>query len=199
MNQPPLDPKAVVREILELYGGEDNAWKVFKDKQRTIAVAWNQDTDAIGRILRGHLFVEHFLSEYLSNRNPGLGPMDEARLTFAQKVALVDKGNVSLSYLLPGVRRLNAIRNRLAHTLRAEVTQQDADVLLSVQLFRAMREQSKTPRKASTDPIDILEDFALHAGHMFYSASDPKDSDLWAEALRRAEARAGSDAREHIE
>lgn len=188
MNSNRIEPQAVIKELLELYGGPEKAWRRFEEDYAQVAGAWNQDTGKIGRILRAHLFVEHFLTEYLSARNPELGSLEEARLTFSQKLALVGEGSGGVSYLLPGVRRLNVIRNRLAHSLRAEVTMEDADAFLAIDLFRAMRDAGHAPRLASADPIDVLEDFAKHAGLALH-ASASRDADLWSEAFRRAEAK----------
>lgn len=188
MNSKPIDPQAVIRELLDLYGGPEKAWQIFEEDYAQVTAAWNQDTVTIGRILRGHLFVEHFLTEYLSARNPELGSLEEARLTFSQKLALVGGGTGGVSYLLPGVRRLNAIRNRLAHSLRAEVTTEGANAFLAIEFFRAMRDAGHAPRVASAEPIDVLEDFAKHAGLALH-ASASRDAGLWSEAFRRAEAK----------
>ncbi len=185
MKTPP-DPSAVVREYLELLGGHEEAFAFFHKEFEITNAAWNQDTAAIGRILRGHLFVEHFLTQYLSSRNPELGSLQKARLSFSQKVALVGKGTPAVSYLLPGVKRLNAIRNRLAHSLRADVTAEDAAVFLAIPLFLAMLKAKHDPRPPSTDPLDVLEEFAMHAGLMFQASVMPI-AGLFSEAIRRAE------------
>lgn len=181
----PPNPEAFIRELLELYGGPDRAWRRFEEDYLYVAAAWEQDTGTIGRILRAHLFVEHFLTEYLSARNPQLGSVADAKLSFGQKLALVGNGTGGVEYLLPGIRRLNAIRNRLAHSLHADVSDEDASVLLSIPMFRAMREAGNAPRIPSAAPVDILDDFAKHAGLALH-ASATRDSGLWAEAFRRA-------------
>lgn len=56
--------------------------------------------------------------------NPRLGSLGEAKATFAQKVALLDAANPDVAAMLAGIRRLNAIRNRLAHNLGTHVTEE---------------------------------------------------------------------------
>ena len=185
---PGPNPEAVVKHLIRLMGGHDKAFQTFDADFQLITDRWEQDTATIGRILRAHLFVEHFLNHYIQVRNPELGSLEEARATFAQKVSLVGIGTPGVAYLLPGVRRLNRIRNLLAHTLRAEVTTEDADVFLQIDLFRAMRNEkakrrSETP---STDPVDVLEDFAMHVGISLH-ASATRNADVWAEAFRLAQ------------
>ena len=181
-------PEAVAKHVIRLMGGHEKARQAFDADHQLITTRWEQDTGTIGRILRAHLFVEHFLTEYLQARNPELGSLEEARATFAQKVALVGNGIPTIAYLLPGIRRLNTIRNRLAHTLRAQVTKQDADAFLQIDLFRALREElARTQSSApSTDPIDVFEGFAAHAGMSLHSSA-ARIGDLWAEAMRAAQ------------
>ncbi len=181
------DPQKVAQKLIELFGGREQAVKELDADHAVIGERWGQDIVAIGRILRAHLFVEHFLTEYLIIRNPELGSLDNARLSFTQKLALVGNGNPGVEYLLPGIRHLNVIRNRLAHTLRADVSDDDVRAFLAITLFRAMREALSAPVVPSSDPIDVLEDLARHAGVSLHAISTGH-SKLWAEAIRLAAA-----------
>ena len=176
------DPQLFVKRLLELYGGRDKAFAVLGRRFQAFAERWDQDAGAIGRILRAHLFVEHYITQYLQSRNPKLPDVGGARLSFAQKVALIGTTDRSVAHLTSGLQRLNKVRNRLAHTLMAEVTSEDSQAFLSIDLFREMRRAATAPRTPSEDPISVLEDFAQHAGAMLESASSP-DSKLWAEAI----------------
>ena len=180
------DPQVVVRHVIELLGGPKKAWRAIEEDYSRVAARWEQDTSAIGRILRAHLFVEHFLGEYLTAKNPELGSIDDACLSFFQKVALVGEGSGGIAYLLPGVRHLNLIRNRLAHSLKAELSQHDAQLFLAIGLFRAMREAGCAPATPSSEPIVVLEDFAKHAGLALH-ASSTRNAEIWAEAFRLAQ------------
>lgn len=173
-------------------GGHEKAFQAFDADFHSITTRWEQDTTTIGRILRAHLFVEHFLTEFIQSRNPELGPLDEARISFAQKVALLGAGSAGTSYLIPGIRRLNKVRNRLAHTLRAEVTDDDANAFLQIDMFRAMREEKarRESRTANADPIAVLEEFAMHAGITLH-ASASRNVDVWAQAISAAQEECG--------
>ena len=108
-------------------------------------------------------------------------------MTFAQKLSLIGDAIDGVAYLIPGIRRLNKIRNRLAHNLSADVTTDDVNVFLGITLFKAMRDESAKPNHASGAPIDILEDFSRHTGIALH-ASAIRDDKLWSEAIRLAEA-----------
>lgn len=130
-----------------------------------VKARWNQDIDLIGRILRAHLFVEHYVLEYLRVENPKLGSLDAARLSFAQKVALLSSDSHMVEDTIPGIKHLNKIRNRLAHNLQAAVTKDDAALFLALPYYKAMRDESqrKGP-KLSDDPLAVLEHFAEYSG-----------------------------------
>ncbi len=149
---------------------------------------WNQDTQMIGRILRSHLYVEYYLTEYLQAANRTLGSIDEARLTFAQKVSLLRADDHLANILIGGIRHLNRIRNRLAHNLAAEVTDEDAKVFLSQGLFRAMREARAKDdgEPISAAPLDVLDEFAEFASAMLHNGTTPH-GEAFGQALREWE------------
>lgn len=162
MKIPLVDADKVTARAMELLGGREAFFSAADKEQGEINLRWNQNVDMIGRILRAHLFVEHYLTEYLSKANPRLGSMATARIAFAQKLALLDASNPDIEPILPGVKRLNAIRNRLAHNLSAQVTKEDSEVFLSCGRFAALRAAKANEETLGNSPLDILEDFARH-------------------------------------
>lgn len=177
-----FDASKVAKRVIELCGGHDVAWERFDREFAKIQARWSQDVVSIGRILRAHIFVEHFLAVYLQKKNPGLGDVDSARLSFAQKLALLPPSGTTISYLIPGIQHLNKVRNRLAHTLQAQVSEEDRAVFLSVALFRELRIARDAPKTPSAVPIDVLEEFGAHAGMMLDAAISP-EADLWRIAI----------------
>lgn len=157
------DSKLVAERTVELLGGPEKARELVDAEFGEMRQRWNQDIEAIGRILRSHLYVEHYLTEYIEKTNPRLGSVKNARLTFAQKLDLVDSKDFRLAEVLPGIKRLNSIRNRLAHRLSAVVTEDDTAVFLGAKLFRALRDEGAKPNNPSHNSLDILEDFAQYA------------------------------------
>jgi hypothetical protein len=158
----PFDAAGLAQKTIEVLGGREKAFALIEQEFGEINARWNQDVIAIGRILRAHLYVEHYMTEFLDKANPRLGPVDDARLSFAQKLNLLEPAP-RIQLVVPGIRRLNAVRNRLAHNLDARVTDEDVQVFLSDGYFKAMRVEGAKPGTPSTDPLDILEAFAQHA------------------------------------
>ena len=178
----PAHPEIFAKRLIHLLGSAAAARDALDKQHKEISARWDQDAGLMGRILRAHLFVEHYLTEYLQRINPMLGSIKDARLSFAQKMELAERPNSAESYLFPGIRRLNTVRNRLAHTLQAEVTEEDRDVFLAIPLFRAIRDALAAPNAPSEDPVGVLEEFACHAGIFLKAASDPQ-RDLWTKAI----------------
>jgi hypothetical protein len=159
MSQLPVD--SVTSYIIEQYGGKEKCLAAFDRKIHAFNSMWSQqDIEVIGRVQRAHLIVEHYLAEFITHTNPKLGSIENARLTFAQKAELVGSSNVKLAMFLPGIRRLNKIRNRLAHNLSVAITEEDTAVFLSVWPFSSLRTELAKPGKPSDDALDIVEEFA---------------------------------------
>jgi hypothetical protein len=143
----------------------DEGWSAVDDESSETQRRWDQDIHTIGRILRAHLFVEHYINEFLEQANPRLGSLARARLTFAQKIELIDTSKPLIADIRGGIRHLNAIRNRLAHRLDATITEADSEVFLSAKFFKAARDESaKRFGQRGNEPIDLLEEFARFAG-----------------------------------
>jgi hypothetical protein len=94
------DSKRVAERTIEILGGPDKFREITNTEFGEMQRRWNQDIDAIGRILRSHLYVEHYLSEYLEKANPRLGSVVKARLSFAQKLKLLDPKDGQVHFLL---------------------------------------------------------------------------------------------------
>jgi hypothetical protein len=180
---PTFDSDKFVQRAFQVFEGSEKLMQCMDEELQHFNLIWTQlDTNAVGRILRAHLVVEHFMTEYLSHANPHLGSIENARLSFAQKVELIGDNEVILREFKPGIRHLNKIRNRLAHNLRVTVTNDDKNALLSVTLFSALRNAAACPGKPSNDGLDIVEDFTKQVSTYFRSfVSDT--GKLWQEVF----------------
>lgn len=183
-----FDPAIVVKHVIQLSGGHEALAERQNLEFAEIQNIWKQDSSSIGRILRAHLFTEHFLNALLKGGTPGISSLDKAKFTFAQKVYLLGSIAPEFEDILPGIRQLNKVRNRIAHSLHAEFSSEDADVLLGCTVFRALREAAETELASpkSTEIIDIIEDFAKHFGYRA-QAHLGGAAKVWAEAYRLAQ------------
>lgn len=80
---------------------------------------------AFETVLRGHLWVEAELLRSLRAALPFPDRGELDRLPFIQKASLVSALGLMAADEPPGYRRLNGLRNKLAHRVDAELTRQD--------------------------------------------------------------------------
>lgn len=179
---PQTEPPEFVSRLIQSYGGSSVFFQIMDERQASFMALWQHDATEIGKVLHAQLVVEHFLSRYLAFTNPNLPALDNARLTFAQKTSLLPDNIPYISELKRGLKVLGRIRNRLAHNLKVEVTDEDAQAILGLELFKAILvEGDKRFGAPNRSPLDLIERFAQFAASMFQSASEA-DSHLWAEA-----------------
>ena len=177
-----LEPQEYAARVIELHGGREQFIAYTDERLRSFNAIWEQDAGRIGRVLRAHLAVEHFLERYISFINPHLPPLENIRLTFNQKLEMLPDDEPSISFLKPGLRKLNSLRNRMAHRLQVEISDEDRAAILAIPMFNAMRTalaKGKVPKP--DDPLSVLEDFAMFAANLLHGGSDPS-KDFWAQA-----------------
>jgi hypothetical protein len=160
-------PEDFVDKLIHIAGGRESAFAYAEESHGEIQQAWQKDAVLIGRVLRAHLFVEHFVTKFIETANPRLGSLDEARLTYLQKVHLACSSGGLNQELRPGLIQLNRLRNRFAHQLEYQLTSDDVAQIIGVVVFRAFREAGAAPHTPSMSPIDIIEEFAKFAATMF--------------------------------
>ncbi len=176
-----LKIKEAKEKAFDIFGGRENFFYELRKQINEFDNIWNQDSEKIGRVLRAHLVVEHFLTAHIEIVNPNLAPLDNARISFAQKIELLNEHDHIALPLKPGLKRLNSIRNRVAHKLSVDVGSEDRDVFLSVYIFKAMRKASSDGQKIlSNDPLVVMEEFALFAARLLQPNSN---RDLWDKAI----------------
>ena len=175
--------KNTIDKLFELYGGKESFAEDSKRQLEEFNEKWNQDAELLGRILRSHLVVEHYLTVWLQYHNPQLGSIASAKLSFSNKVALVGESDKAVKDLIPGIKRLNKIRNRIAHNLSVEILPEDEDALKSSKYFKAMIElNGGLYCSPSATGIDLLEGFAKYSAGML-QAGGHKNSHKWREAF----------------
>lgn len=151
------------KRAAELLGGEAEYKKIADQESAQVLARWQLDTELVGRILRAHLFLERFVTENLQRTNPMLGSVEKAKLSFSQKIELLDPNQPDIADFKPGLRKLNSIRNRLAHESGAEVTAEDASALMQCRTFSSAIRASLGRKVDGLKPIEVLEQFSQYA------------------------------------
>jgi hypothetical protein len=176
--------RSVNRRLADRYGGWDAYFAAIEKRIERFRQVWEQDIEQIGRILRAHLAVEHFLTEHLIQKNRTLGDLRAARLTYDQKLTLLSPKDPLGDMLLPGLRLLGTIRNRVSHRLHVELSKADEDAFFAVEAYRYFRLESD--KRFPPEPMEsereralyTLEDFAEYAAGMFHQFAEPEPVDF---------------------
>jgi len=83
-----------------------------------------------GRILRAHMVVETCLRQHVQAMNPNLGPIEDLGLSFNRlRAAAVGLKVAGVAWANEELKVLNTIRNKLAHQIDAEISEEDVAVL----------------------------------------------------------------------
>ncbi|HCG8164660.1 hypothetical protein V3H21_22200 [Vibrio parahaemolyticus] len=180
-----MNQAEIIARVIELSGGVEQL-KVNSDRSlQEINSKWHQHTEIIGRVLRSHLFVEHYMAGYLVSSSLSTSRKKADKLTFAQKVDLVEQANEpQLEELLAGIRCLNRIRNNIAHNLAIELTLDSIKAMADTKSFVVLRRELAKPNEPCSKPISVIESFSKHVGVVFESISDPNSlSRIFAKVL----------------
>lgn len=103
----------------------------FNEENRKFKELLARDPDPIGRVLKCHLIVEHYLDRFIES-NYEIEDLDEARLSFYQKAKLLPNSSSAAAFVKPAIVRLNSIRNDFSHDLQADVNVEDLDAINEV-------------------------------------------------------------------
>lgn len=118
-----MDWKDLANTAIYSNGGnaESSIWKRVE----------NVDVEFIGAFLTAHLSLEKYIDDYLQLRYSGLSWVD-AKLTFSQKIALIQKepANPPYNEIYIRLRDFNGIRNKISHNLNYQFSDKDKDKFL---------------------------------------------------------------------
>jgi len=150
-----------------LMGESEEADRAVEEHRRYFSEVWERDHGAIGRLVRAHLVVEHFLTTYLAAANPSLGDLEAARLSFAQKLELALNPASVLLVIGPGIRALNKLRNQLVHRLECHMPEADLEPFRRFITIRNEGIGLPVP-----EGIELIEEFSKTACTFLAAARD---------------------------
>jgi hypothetical protein len=109
--------------------------------------------ETLGIILKGHLYIEHFLALLLSTV-PGSSEAQAFELRFAQKIDRAARAGFIPADETILYTRINRIRNRFAHQPRSYLSEDDADAIWKA-LSPRMLERFANIGRAGPDDFDL--------------------------------------------
>lgn len=94
----------------------------FNDEYKGLVEGKNNDLSVV---LRSHLILEYYLDRYIPLANPGVENWEQLRLNFSKKLEIANNKRTTIGLIYPSIKSLNRMRNKYAHNLKYEPTEND--------------------------------------------------------------------------
>lgn len=127
----------------------------FNTENAKFIALMSKPHDVVGRLLKCHLVVEHYLNRFLSEHF-SIEDVESAKLGFFSKVMLLPSKATSAAFVKPGILKLNTLRNRLGHNLDSVIAFSDLGPISEVLAIARKGVIFK-------EPIDAIEAFTAIA------------------------------------
>lgn len=113
-------------------------------------------TDELGLILKCHLIIEHYIDEFLVIAYPTIKSLNRIRLTFNQKLELINNPRTEIGMIYPSIKCLNVLRNKFSHKLAYKIKTEDLNEINTLMkiLFNAAGDTIPEGQR-------LLEEFTL--------------------------------------
>jgi hypothetical protein len=162
-------------------------WRFFgrdqrmKDRQERLNALANALTaeDELGAAIRGHLYVEHELNEFIKARLPAeaFEALIAVRFEYDKKITLAVSLGLPSEFKSP-LRKMGEIRNAFAHDLSASLEEKnvgslfqafDADMkeITQKSYSKASKKMPNTGRPKDVNKLEPRDRFSLYVMHLW--------------------------------
>lgn len=164
-----------MRTLAEAYGGMKNFHTELEQRRNALQKMWSVDPIQKGRVIKAHLFVEHYLNLYLSK-------VLHYRRDRIDKMGFWDKASILTKEAGPGFKKLNGplsrfnrCRNNLAHNLEKTLTDGDKRFIESIDdpRFASWLLMFKTELESVT-AVELYELFATFMAQVIDELLNPR-------------------------
>lgn len=164
-----------MRTLAQAYGSMENFHTEFEQRRNALQKMWSVDPIEKGRVIKAHLFVEHYLNLYLSKiLHYGRDRIDE--MGFWDKASTVTKRDGRrFKKLTAPLSRFNWCRNHLAHNLEKTLTDGDKRFFESIDdpRFASCLLMFKTEGESMT-AVELYELFATFLAQVIEERLNPR-------------------------
>jgi len=116
----------------------------------------NAKTDWLGSVLKCHLIIEHYMDQYLHMAYPTMVNIRKARLTFSQKLEMINNPQTLSQFYCLSIKSLNSLRNKFAHRISYSVIDEDLS-----EIKRFMNTWDDALGEARQEGLALLSRFTL--------------------------------------
>jgi hypothetical protein len=114
-------------------------------------------TDELGTVLKCHLIIEYYIDLYLKSSFPAILHWQQARLTFNQKLELMNNQKTLIGFYYESIKNLNTIRNKFSHKLSYSINKEDYSAIKkAIEIW-----YNPLKKEIPEDPLKLLEDFTI--------------------------------------
>lgn len=92
----------------------------------------NRQLDELGTILKCHLIIENYIDRYLMAAYPTVVAWEQVRLSFSQKLELINCKSTPVAIYYPAIKCLNSIRNKFSHRISYQVERKDYEEIETI-------------------------------------------------------------------
>lgn len=116
----------------------------------------DKKTDELGSILKCHLIIEYYIDNYLKIAYPTILNWQSSRLTFSQKLELINNSKTPIGMYYQAIKCLNSIRNKFSHKISYTIEKKD---------YKEIEEIMTIWKNALNEPVPegmaLIENFTL--------------------------------------
>jgi len=112
--------------------------------------------DAWQRIVQGHLYFEHVVGQLLLEALKKPEAISLSRMGYSQRLDLASALGILDDELIYALRKINSLRNKLAHNLNFEITVQDVLDLANC-TSTVMRNEIQTGKGVDAGPLELYD------------------------------------------
>lgn len=129
----------------------------------TILDLLNNKSDNLAIILKCHLIIEHYIDIYLEASYPTIEKWKNLRLTFSQKLELINNSKTAFSLYYTALKELNTIRNKFSHKLNYSMSQSDYK-----EINKIMSIWNDALQKPKNQSLNLIIEFTIHiCSHLY--------------------------------
>lgn len=137
-------------DIFKELEGDQNSFNM------QISSLLNQNVDEMGFVLKCHLIIESYIDQYIDICFPATPNWNKARLSFAQKLELINHPNTFIRFYYPAIKSLNRLRNKFAHNLSYKIKDHDYS-----EIHASMKVWHKAQGIFMPSELKLLQDFTV--------------------------------------
>ena len=98
--------------ILDDSGKEISSMESFLQFFEGFFDLWKGKDELVSIVILSHLIIEHYMNKYIQKKNPNLGDIEDNRISFSQKIKLLNPKDKNIKKIIAPLQAINSVRNK---------------------------------------------------------------------------------------